>query len=513
MTTPRPRHVAVVGSGVAGLTAAYVASRTAHVTLIEADDRIGGHADTHVIPDPSGRMLRIDSGFIVHNRHTYPVLLRLFQETRRPDPGVGDVDVDQRRGHRPGVGRRTRPARDLPARDRQPPQPGVPADAGRDPALPPARPPAARRVHRPRRGPDDARGLPRRRRLLAVLPPALHGAARRGRVVLRPGHRAGLPRGVPVLLPGPPRDAAGLRLPDLAHRQRRLAHLRRRPQHRRPLPWRRGPAQHPGARHPRAPRRGRGDHRRRTRAVRRRRGRHAPRPGPAAAHRAHRGAARGARRDALQPEHRRAAHRRPAAAARGRRLGVVELPPSGGAQRAGARHLRPDPAAAPAHRHPLPRHPRRRAPGRPGEGAGAPRVRAPPLHPGVGRRAAPAAGDRLRPAGLRRGLPRLGLPRGRRALGPAGRRAAGPVLGGAGRDVVPDHVGAPPPPADRPPLRAPHPQAGSSTSTGWTTRAGCPAGAGASWVATTSPATPRACARAWTASSTRTGSTCAAVAP
>ncbi|TWG98133.1 putative NAD/FAD-binding protein [Nocardioides sp. J9] len=78
-----PRRVAVVGSGVAGLTAAYVASHPAngaHVTLLEADDRLGGHADTHDVVDPTGRELRIDSGFIVHNRRTYPTLLRLFDE-------------------------------------------------------------------------------------------------------------------------------------------------------------------------------------------------------------------------------------------------------------------------------------------------------------------------------------------------------------------------------------------------------------------------------------------------
>ena len=73
------RRVAVVGSGVAGLTAAYVASRTAHVTLLEADDRLGGHADTHRVPTPDGE-LAIDTGFIVHNRRTYPTLLRLFAE-------------------------------------------------------------------------------------------------------------------------------------------------------------------------------------------------------------------------------------------------------------------------------------------------------------------------------------------------------------------------------------------------------------------------------------------------
>ncbi|WP_374456861.1 FAD-dependent oxidoreductase [Nocardioides sp.] len=79
MSAPERRRVAVVGSGVAGLTAAWVASRTAHVTLYEADDRLGGHADTHRVATPDGE-LAIDTGFIVHNRRTYPTLLRLFAE-------------------------------------------------------------------------------------------------------------------------------------------------------------------------------------------------------------------------------------------------------------------------------------------------------------------------------------------------------------------------------------------------------------------------------------------------
>ena len=73
------RRIAVVGSGVAGLVAAHVASRTAHVTLFEADARLGGHADTHVVT-ADGQDLAIDTGFIVHNERTYPVLLRLFAE-------------------------------------------------------------------------------------------------------------------------------------------------------------------------------------------------------------------------------------------------------------------------------------------------------------------------------------------------------------------------------------------------------------------------------------------------
>ncbi len=74
-----PHTVAVVGSGVAGLTAAYVASRSASVTLYEADDRLGGHADTHLVAEGADG-LGIDTGFIVHNERTYPTLLRLFRE-------------------------------------------------------------------------------------------------------------------------------------------------------------------------------------------------------------------------------------------------------------------------------------------------------------------------------------------------------------------------------------------------------------------------------------------------
>jgi predicted NAD/FAD-binding protein len=71
---------AVIGSGVSGLTASYLLQRRYDVTLLEADDRLGGHADTHDVLTPDGRWLPIDSGFIVHNRATYPTLIRLFDE-------------------------------------------------------------------------------------------------------------------------------------------------------------------------------------------------------------------------------------------------------------------------------------------------------------------------------------------------------------------------------------------------------------------------------------------------
>ncbi|MGW6745041.1 NAD(P)/FAD-dependent oxidoreductase [Streptomyces sp. NPDC055025] len=74
------RRAAVIGGGVAGLTAAYILARSHHVTLYEADDRLGGHAHTHDLTTPDGRTHRVDSGFVVHNRRTYPNLLRLFRE-------------------------------------------------------------------------------------------------------------------------------------------------------------------------------------------------------------------------------------------------------------------------------------------------------------------------------------------------------------------------------------------------------------------------------------------------
>jgi uncharacterized protein len=74
------RSVAVIGSGVAGLTAAYILSGRDRVTLYEADVRLGGHAHTHFVDDGDGRVIGIDSAFLVHNDRTYPTLCRLFSE-------------------------------------------------------------------------------------------------------------------------------------------------------------------------------------------------------------------------------------------------------------------------------------------------------------------------------------------------------------------------------------------------------------------------------------------------
>jgi uncharacterized protein len=74
------RSIAVIGSGVAGLTAAYALSSHDRVTLYEADTRLGGHAHTHLLDRGDGTVIGVDSAFLVHNDRTYPTLCRLFAE-------------------------------------------------------------------------------------------------------------------------------------------------------------------------------------------------------------------------------------------------------------------------------------------------------------------------------------------------------------------------------------------------------------------------------------------------
>ena len=70
-------RIAVVGSGIAGLSAAWLLSRWHRVTLYEADNRLGGHTHT-VDVTVEGRSFPVDTGFLVFNHRTYPELTRLF---------------------------------------------------------------------------------------------------------------------------------------------------------------------------------------------------------------------------------------------------------------------------------------------------------------------------------------------------------------------------------------------------------------------------------------------------
>lgn len=72
-------RVAIIGTGVAGLGAAWLLRDRADLTLIERDARPGGHSNT-VTVDEDGSPVRIDTGFIVFNHATYPNLVRLFED-------------------------------------------------------------------------------------------------------------------------------------------------------------------------------------------------------------------------------------------------------------------------------------------------------------------------------------------------------------------------------------------------------------------------------------------------
>ena len=72
-------RIAVVGSGIAGLSAAWRLMRGHEVVLFESEARLGGHTHTHAVT-LAGRDYQVDSGFIVHNAHNYPLLTALFDE-------------------------------------------------------------------------------------------------------------------------------------------------------------------------------------------------------------------------------------------------------------------------------------------------------------------------------------------------------------------------------------------------------------------------------------------------
>lgn len=73
-----PQHIAVVGSGIAGMAAAWYLSARHRVTLFEADRRLGGHTATMDV-SLDGRDYAIDTGFIVFNDWTYPHFQRLLK--------------------------------------------------------------------------------------------------------------------------------------------------------------------------------------------------------------------------------------------------------------------------------------------------------------------------------------------------------------------------------------------------------------------------------------------------
>ena len=71
--------IAIVGSGISGLTCAYLLNREHDITVFEKNDYVGGHTHTHEI-EYDGEEFSVDSGFIVYNEWTYPNFIKLLDQ-------------------------------------------------------------------------------------------------------------------------------------------------------------------------------------------------------------------------------------------------------------------------------------------------------------------------------------------------------------------------------------------------------------------------------------------------
>ena len=69
--------IAIVGTGISGLTSAYILNKRHDITIYEKNNYIGGHTHTHKIKDKN-QFFNIDSGFIVYNENTYPNFIKLL---------------------------------------------------------------------------------------------------------------------------------------------------------------------------------------------------------------------------------------------------------------------------------------------------------------------------------------------------------------------------------------------------------------------------------------------------
>ncbi|WP_373081748.1 NAD(P)/FAD-dependent oxidoreductase, partial [Zhongshania sp.] len=83
-----PLKIAVIGSGISGLSSAWLLSKQHQVTLFEQDSRLGGHTNTVDIQTSAGT-IAVDTGFIVFNERSYPNLVALFKHL-----GVGYSGTD-----------------------------------------------------------------------------------------------------------------------------------------------------------------------------------------------------------------------------------------------------------------------------------------------------------------------------------------------------------------------------------------------------------------------------------
>src|SRR4051812_47768220 len=82
--------IAVIGSGISGLSTAWLLSRTQNVTVLEKNAKLGGHSNTVLAKTATGAV-PVDTGFIVYNEQNYPNLTAFFDH-------LGVVTADSNMG-------------------------------------------------------------------------------------------------------------------------------------------------------------------------------------------------------------------------------------------------------------------------------------------------------------------------------------------------------------------------------------------------------------------------------
>ena len=73
--------LAVIGTGMAGMSAAYFLQDQYDITVFEKNNYVGGHTNTITVSSPE-ETVDFDTGFMVFNKETYPNMIKLFENLR-----------------------------------------------------------------------------------------------------------------------------------------------------------------------------------------------------------------------------------------------------------------------------------------------------------------------------------------------------------------------------------------------------------------------------------------------
>ena len=96
------QDIAVIGTGISGMSAAWLLSQYHKVTVYERDRRVGGHSNTVTVQGAKGE-IAVDTGFIVYNEAAYPNLTALFEHLDVPTQPSDMSFAVSIGGRRPGI--------------------------------------------------------------------------------------------------------------------------------------------------------------------------------------------------------------------------------------------------------------------------------------------------------------------------------------------------------------------------------------------------------------------------